>query len=141
MPRLLVLAGHSDRFDSAEGKGYIGRLPCLPVSSSPDAASEAMTPPEYLAKPLTPFPLPTTDGWMLRTIGDTGAYILALPKRRKRLAHWEQVRRLIMKEAGVATVTQQVHRALSKDDKLDVFAFESITSARRWRSAQKLEEE
>ena len=97
--------------------------------------------PEYLAQPLTPFSLPTTDGWTLRTIGDTGAYILALPKRRKRLAHWEQVRRLIMKEAGVATVTQQVHRALSKDDKLDVFAFESITSARRWRSAQKLEEE
>ena len=49
--------------------------------------------PEYLAQPLTPFPL------------------------------------------------QQVHHALSKDDKLDVFAFESITSARRWRSAQKLEEE
>jgi hypothetical protein len=60
--------------------------------------------PEYLAESLTPFPLPTTDGWMLRTIGDTGAYILAL--------RW-----------------------------LDVFAFESIISARRWRSAQKLEEE
>ena len=39
--------------------------------------------PEYLAKPLTPFPFPTKDGWMLRTIGDTGAYILALPKKRK----------------------------------------------------------
>ena len=75
--------------------------------------------PEYLAKPLTPFPLPTTDGWMLRTIGDTGAYILALPKKRKRLAHWEQVSRLIVKKAGVATVTQQVHHALSKDGKLD----------------------
>jgi hypothetical protein len=46
--------------------------------------SEAMTP-EYLVKPLTPFPLPTTDGWMLRTIGDAGAYILALPQKRKRL--------------------------------------------------------
>src|SRR3954467_9026687 len=89
--------------------------------------------PEYLAQPLTPFPLPTTDGGMLRTIGDTGAFILALPKRRKRLAHWEQVRRLIVKQAGVATVTQQVHHALSKDDKLDVCVFESITSARRWR--------
>ena len=97
--------------------------------------------PEYLAKPLTPFPLPTTDGLMLRTIGDIGAYILALPKRRKRLAHWEQVRRLIVKQAGGATVTQQVRHALSKDDKLDLVAFESITSARRWRSAQKLEEE
>jgi hypothetical protein len=97
--------------------------------------------PEYLAKPLTPFPLPTTDGWMLRTIADTGAYILALPKKRKRLVHWEQVSRLIVKEASVATVTQQVHQALSKDDKLDVFAFESITSARRWRGAGKLKEE
>ena len=118
--------------------------PCLPsprravlrlmkgVNTVNHAASEAMTP-EYRAKPLTPFPLPTTDGWMLRTIGDTGAYILALPKKRKRLAHWEQARRLITKESGVATVTQQVRHALSKDDKLDVFAFESITSARRWR--------
>ena len=69
---------------------------------------------------------------MLRTIGDAGAYILALPKKRKRLARWEQVSRLIVKEAGVATVTQQVHQALSKDDKLDVVAFESIISARRW---------
>ena len=110
------------------------------LPSPAKTASEAMTP-EYLAKPLTPFPLPTTDGWMLRTIADTGAYILALPKRRKRLGHWEQVSRLIVKEVGVATVTQQVHLALSKDDKLDVFAFESITSARRWRGAQKLEEE
>ena len=97
--------------------------------------------PEYLAKPLTPFPLPTTDGWMLRTISDAGAYILALPKKRKQLAHWEQVRRLIMKEAAVAMVTQQVHHALSKDHKLDVFAFENITSARRWRGTHKLEED
>ena len=69
---------------------------------------------------------------MLRTIGDAGAYILALPKKRKRLARWEQVRRLIVKEAGVASVTQQVHQALSKDNKLDVVAFESIAGARRW---------
>ncbi len=34
--------------------------------------------PEYLAKPLTPCPLPTKDGWMLRAIGDAGEYILAL---------------------------------------------------------------
>ena len=97
--------------------------------------------PEYLAKPLTPFPLPTTDGWMLRTIGDAGAYILALPKNRKRPAQWEQVRRLLKKEASVATVSHQVHVALSKDHKLDVFAIESITSARRWRGAHKLEED
>jgi hypothetical protein len=43
---------------------------------------EAMTS-EYLAKPLTPLPLPTRDGWMLRTIGDAGTYILSLPQNRK----------------------------------------------------------
>ena len=96
--------------------------------------------PEYLAKPLTPFPFPTKDGWMLRTIGDAGEYILALPQKRGRLAHWEQVRRLLMKETSVATVSHQVHLALLKDDKLDVFAFESITRARRWRGAHKVEE-
>jgi hypothetical protein len=96
---------------------------------------------EYFATPLTPFPLPTTDGWMFRTIGDVGAYTLALPKKRKRLAHWGQVSRLIVKEAGVATVTQQVHQALSKDDKLDLVAFESITSARRWPAVRREAEE
>jgi hypothetical protein len=116
-------------------------LPHLPSGAQVDEGCyEAMTP-EYLAKLLTPFPLPTRDGWMLRTIGDTGAYILALPKKRKGLAHWEKVRRMIVKEAAVATVTQQVHHALSKDKKLDGFAFESITSARRWWGAHKLEEE
>jgi hypothetical protein len=34
--------------------------------------------PEYLAKKLTPYPLPTKDGGVLRTIGDAHAYILAL---------------------------------------------------------------
>ena len=64
-------------------------LPHLPSGAQVDEGCyEAMTP-EYLAKLLTPFPLPTKDGWMLRTIGDTGAYILALPKKRKGLAHWE----------------------------------------------------
>jgi hypothetical protein len=92
-------------------------------------------------QPLTPFPLPTTDGVMLRTIGDVGAYILALPKRRNRLARWAQVSRLIAKEAAVAVVTQQLHQALSKDDKLDVVAFEGIISARRWPAARREAEE
>ena len=97
--------------------------------------------PGYLAKPLTPFPLPTRDGWMLRTVGDAAEYILALPQKRRRLARWEQVRRLLLEETSVATVSHQVHLALSKDDKLDVFAFESITRARRWRAAHKEEQD
>jgi hypothetical protein len=96
--------------------------------------------PEYLATPLTPYPLPTKDGWMLRTIGDARAYMLALSKNRERRAHWERACRLLIEEAGVAAVTQQVHLALSRDDNLDVFAFEHITNARRWRDAHKLEE-
>jgi hypothetical protein len=97
--------------------------------------------PDYLAKSLTPYPLPSKDGWILRTIGDAHAYILALPKKRQRRAHWGRARELLMKEAGVAAVTQQVHLALSRDDELDVFEFEHITGARRWRGAHKLEEE
>ena len=55
---------------------------------------------------------------MLRTIGDAGEYILALPQKRGRLAHWEQVRRLLMKETSGAVVSHTVHLALSKDDSL-----------------------
>jgi hypothetical protein len=33
--------------------------------------------PEYLAKLLTPYPLPTKDDGMLRTIGDARAYLCA----------------------------------------------------------------
>jgi hypothetical protein len=38
--------------------------------------------PEYLAQNLTPYPLPTKDGGVLRTIGDAHAYMMALPKKR-----------------------------------------------------------
>jgi hypothetical protein len=48
--------------------------------------SEAMTP-EYLAKPLTPYSLPTKDGWILRTIDGARSCMLALPKNRERRAH------------------------------------------------------
>ena len=90
--------------------------------------------PEYLAKPLTPYSLPTKDGWMLRTIDGARSCMLALPKNRER-------RRLLQEEVGMAAVTQQVHLALSRDDKLDVFVFEHITGARRWRGAHKPEED
>ena len=36
--------------------------------------------PEYLAQKLTPYPLPTKDGGVLRTIGDAHAYMIALPE-------------------------------------------------------------
>jgi hypothetical protein len=98
--------------------------------------------PDYFAKPLTPYSLPTKDGWTLRTINDVRTYILALPKKRLRRGHWGRARQLLTKEAGAAAVTQQVHLALSKDDELDVLEFEHITAgARRWRGAHKPEED
>jgi hypothetical protein len=35
---------------------------------------------EYLAKQLAPYPLPTKDGGVLRTIGDARVYMVALPR-------------------------------------------------------------
>jgi hypothetical protein len=40
-----------------------------------------MLPSEYLSKKLTPYPLPTKDGGVLRTIDDARGYMLAMPKR------------------------------------------------------------
>jgi hypothetical protein len=85
-----------------------------------------------------PDPLPTKDGWMLRTVGDIRSYMLALPKNRERRPHWERAR-LLLQQAGVAAMTQQVHLALSKDD--NVFAFEEINGARRWQRAYMPEED
>jgi hypothetical protein len=88
---------------------------------------------EYLAKPLTPYPLPTKDGGVLRTIGDVRAYMLALPKNRQLRAHWQHASRLFLEEANVAAVTRQVHLALSMDGKLDIGEFGRMSDARRWR--------
>ncbi len=46
-----------------------------------------MLPSEYLSEKLTPHPLPTKDGGVLRTIGDARAYVQALSKTRKSRAH------------------------------------------------------
>ena len=71
---------------------------------------------------------------MLRTIDGARSCMLALPKNRERRAGYS-------KKKFVAAVTQQVYLALSRDDKLDVFVFEHITGARRWRGAHKQEED
>jgi hypothetical protein len=57
---------------------------------------------EHLAQKLTPYPLPTKDGGVLRTIGDAHAYIMALPKKRGLRAHWQQARRLLLQQASGA---------------------------------------
>jgi hypothetical protein len=95
---------------------------------------------EYFSQNLTPYPLPTKDGGVLRTIGNVQTYILTLPKKRGMRAHWKHACRLLLQEAGAAAVTRQIHLALSRDGKLDIKALEDITSARRWLGAQKLED-
>ena len=92
-----------------------------------------MIPPEYLSRRLTPYPLPTKDGGVLRTIGDVHAYILALPKIRKLRSHWQHACRLLLEEARAAAVTRQVHLALFMDGRLDVGEFARMSDARRWR--------
>jgi hypothetical protein len=52
-----------------------------------------MLPPEYLSQKLTPYPLPTKDGGVLRTIGDARAYMVALPKNREQRARARGERR------------------------------------------------
>jgi hypothetical protein len=89
--------------------------------------------PEYLAQRLTPYPLPTKDWGVLRTIGDAHAYIMALPKKRGLRAHWQHACRLLLQQASAAAFTRQVHVALFMDGKLDAGAFERLSSARRWR--------
>jgi hypothetical protein len=89
--------------------------------------------PEYLAQKLTPYPLPTKDGGVLRTIGDAHAYMMALPKKRRLRAHWQHTCRLLLQQARAALLTRQVHLALFMDGKLDAGAFEHMSNARRWR--------
>ena len=71
--------------------------------------------PEYLAQKLTPYPLPTKDGGVLRTIGDAHAYIMVLPKKRGLRAHWQNACRLLLQQASAAALTRQVHLALFMD--------------------------
>src|SRR5258708_25252819 len=84
---------------------------------------------EYLSQKLTPYPLPTLDGGVLRTIGNARAYMLALPKKREQRSHWQHACRLLLQEAGVAALTRQVRLALFMDGKLDAGAFEHMSSA------------
>jgi hypothetical protein len=82
--------------------------------------------PDYLAEPLTPYPLPTNDGGLLQTIGDARAYMLALSEERELRDHWKPAYRLLVVGAGAAELTQQVQLALSRDGQFDVEAFEHM---------------
>ena len=94
------------------------------TSSSSRNAGGLLTP----ASPerLTPYPLPTKDRGVLRTIGDARVYMLALSKEREWLDHWKAAYRLLVVGAGAAELTRQVQLALSRDGQLDVEAFEHM---------------
>jgi hypothetical protein len=94
---------------------------------------------EYLSERLTPHPLPTKDGGVLRTVGDARAYILTLPKTRGSRAHWKRASLLLLEEAGAAALTRQVQVGLVMDGKLDP-TFEHMSDARRWPDAYKQED-
>ena len=76
-------------------------------------------PPRYLATKLTE-PLPTTDGGVLRTVGDATRYMTKLPKQRETRQAWQQVAKLILNRAPVDAVTRQLSLALFTDAKLDL---------------------
>jgi hypothetical protein len=88
---------------------------------------------EYLSERLTPYPLPTKDAGVLRTIGDARAYMQGLPKTRALRTHWQHASRLLLEEVRPAALTCQVQVALFMDGKLDDGAFRHLSSARRWR--------
>ena len=50
---------------------------------------------------------------------------------RERRNHWQRAGQLIQEEADVEAVSQQFHRALFMDGKLDVEAFERKSGVRR----------
>ena len=65
----------------------VGRCPlCGQSSGSGDIllllVTQVVFSPQHLAERLTPYPLPTKDRGVLRTIGDARAYMLALSKER-----------------------------------------------------------
>ncbi len=78
---------------------------------------------EYLAQRLTPYPLATKDGGLLRTVGDVRAYMRSLSKKRELRVHWQHAGRLLLQEASPAALTKRVHLALFMDGKLDVGTF------------------
>ena len=67
---------------------------------------------EYLTQRLTPYPLPTKDSGLLRTVGDARIYMVTLPKTRKVRVHWQHTSRLLLQEAGAAALTRQPPSAI-----------------------------
>jgi hypothetical protein len=89
-----------------------------PVSAAYRPASvlriSILLPRSYLATKLAE-PLPTTDGGVLRTIGDAISYMTALPKQRELQQTWQHACKLILTRAPVEAITRQRSLALFMD--------------------------
>ena len=75
----------------------------------PLGSTQMVFSPDYLAEQLTPYPLPTKDAGVLRTIGDARAYMLALSKEREWRDHWKDAYRLLVEGASAAALTARGH--------------------------------
>jgi|SRR5215470_1254360 len=84
---------------------------------SPLILYEVGDPRRYLATKLAE-PLPTTDGGVLRTIGNVVVYVKALAKRREMGQAWQQVAKLILSRASAESIQPQLSLALLMDGKL-----------------------
>jgi hypothetical protein len=83
-----------------------------------------MLPAAYLAKKLTR-PLPIRDGTVLRTIRCVTTYMLAMPQNKaETCARWRYAVQLLLAQADVDAVSQQVHLALFYDVQLDIGAMD-----------------
>jgi hypothetical protein len=67
--------------------------------------------PAYLSQKLTR-PVPTKDGGLLRTIAEARDYMLALPDHRELRQSWQRAAELLLAQADVILVSQQIQLAL-----------------------------
>ena len=55
---------------------------------------------------------PTTDGGVLRTVGDAISYMTALPKEREMKKAWQHACSLVLNRADAKAITRQLSLAL-----------------------------
>jgi hypothetical protein len=74
-------------------------------------------PAPYLSKKITR-PIPTKDGGVLRTILDARTYMVVLSEDRELRQQWQRACELLLAEADVAALSDQIELARFYDAKL-----------------------
>ena len=80
--------------------------------------------PVYLKRRLSR-PLPTKNGGILSTVKDVRTYVLALPDSRSERRYWQRACQLLLDQADVEALSQQVELALFCDAQLDLEAMDT----------------